>query len=194
MTDRAAGPADGATEDEESLISPELAAAVGKEMGSTRAWVEAELVRRMGMALEVEDPALEAALDSNDRSYDLPAWTIYAITRPQRMQMPGIDPWDTLMAAEELQIMIPLHLDDRLHVEQRIADVQERIGGRVGHSLFINLEWRYRRLPPRDGRDDLSASPNADSGAETIDNDAIGEEVARIRHTLTHFRNRHSGE
>ena len=162
--------------DEESLIPPELAAAVGREMGSSRAWVEAELVRRMAAAFEVRDPALDAALASNDRGYDLPAWAIYSITRPQRIETPGIDPWGTLMAAEELHLVTPLHLDDRLHIDQRIAGLQERIGGRVGHSLFIHIEWRYRRIAGR-------------AGAEHI-----GEEVARVRHTLAHFRGRHSGE
>ena len=162
--------------EEESLIPPELAAAVGREMASSRAWVEAELVRRTAAAFEVEDPELEAALAANDRTYDLPPWAIYSISRPQGIETPGIDPWSTLMAAEELHILSPLHLDDRLHVQQRIADVQERIGGRVGHSLFIHLEWRYRRMRGRPGAEE------------------IGEEVARVRHTLAHFRERHTGE
>ena len=177
---------DAASEDEESLISPELAAVVGQEMGASHAWVEAELVRRMALALEIEDPALEAALAANDCAYDLPPWTIYCISRPQRIETPGIEPWGTLLAAEELQILSPLHLGDRLDVAQQIADVQERIGGRVGHSLFISLEWRYRRMrsrPPGDAtRPDRTATED------------IGEEVARIRHTLAHFRERHTGE
>ena len=170
-----------APEDDERLIPPELAAAVGKEMGTSRARVEAELVRRMASSFDVEDPELDQALESNDRTYDLPHWAIYSITRPQRIDTPGIDPWSTLIAAEELHLVRPLHLDDRLHIDQRIADVQERIGGRVGHSLFIHLEWRYRLLrkaggDPGDGQDE------------------IGEEVARIHHTMAYFRGRHTGE
>ncbi len=162
--------------DEESLIPPELAAAVGREMEPSRARVEAELVRRMADVFEVRDAALEAALASNDRGYDLPPWAIYSITRPQRIETPGIDPWKTLIAAEELHIVTPLHLDDRLHIAQRIAGLQERIGGRVGHSLFIHIDWSYRRLEGRPG------------------NEQIGQEVARVRHTMAYFRGRHTGE
>ena len=165
-----------ASAEEESLIPPELAAAVGKEMGSSRARVDAELVRRMASAFDVEDAELEAALASNDADFDLPPWAIYCISKPQRIETPGIDPWTTLMAAEELQISRPLHLGDRLLVDQRIADLQERIGGRVGHSLFINIEWRYRL---RTGQ---------------ASNEEIGAEVAWVRHTMVHFRGRHTGD
>jgi len=178
--------------EDESLISPELSAAVGQDQGFVRASVEAELVRRMAESIEVKDAALDAALASNDHTYDLPPWTIYCITRPQRMFLPGIEPWDTLMAAEELHLTAPLHLGDRLEVAQRIADVQERVGGRVGHSLFITLEWRYARIPKRS--DDDGATPVETDHPEATDNKETGEEVARIRHTLAHFRERHSGE
>lgn len=170
-----------APEEDESLIPPELAAAVGKEMGTSRARVEAELVRRMAASFDVEDPELEQALATNDTSYDLPHWAIYSITRPQRIDTPGIDPWSTLIAAEELHLVQPLHLNDRLQIDQRIADVQERIGGRVGHSLFIHIEWRYRLLENSGGH----------SGTEQ---ETIGEEVARVHHTMAYFRGRHTGE
>jgi hypothetical protein len=174
MTETATAPPDAPAE--ESLIPPELAAAVGREMAPSRARVEAEHVRRMADVFDVDDAALEAALASNDRGYDLPPWAIYSITRPQRIETPGIDPWTTLIAAEELHIVTPLRLDDRVRIVQRIAGVQERIGGRVGHSLFIHIDWSYRRLEGRPG------------------NEQVGPEVARVRHTMAHFRGRHTGE
>jgi len=174
MTEDAAAPAD--APDEESLIPPELAAAVGREMDPSRARVEAEGVRRMADIFDVRDAALEAALASNDRAFDLPPWAIYSISRPQRIETPGIDPWNTLIAAEELHIVSPLRLDDRVHIAQRIAGLQERIGGRVGHSLFIHIDWSYRRIEGRPG------------------NEHVGPEVARVRHTMAHFRGRHTGE
>lgn len=176
-TDADAAARDSAPEaDEESLIPPELAAAVGKVTASSHARVEAELVRRMASAFDVEDADLTAALETHDRSFALPPWAIYSISKPQQIETPGIDPWTTLMAAEECELRRPLHLGDRLWVDQRIADLQERIGGRVGHSLFINIEWRYRLL---------EGEPR---------NEQIGPEVARVRHTMTHFRGRHTGE
>lgn len=178
MSERATAPE--VPEEDESLIPPELAAAVGKEMGTSRARVEAEFVRRMASSFDVEDAELDRALASNDRSYDLPPWAIYSISRPQRIDTPGIDPWSTLMAAEELQLTRLLHLDDHLHIDQRIADVQERIGGRVGQSVFIHLEWRYRLLHK--------------AGGKSGEQDEIGEEVARVRHTMAYFRGRHTGE
>ena len=155
-------------EDEASWITPALAAAIGVEGAATVATVEAELVRRLAVAFEEEDPKLTRALAGNDRSYALPPWAVHSIARPQAVAIPGIRSWDSLLAAEELQVLGAMRLDDRITISSQLADVQERIGGRVGHSLFLILEWRYSQ--------------------------ASGADVARIRHTLTHFRQRHTGE
>ena len=151
-----------------SWITPELAAAIGVEGPPAIVIVEADLVRRLAAAFEEEDPGLEKALAANDRTYPLPAWAVHSFARSQALEIPGIRAWDSLLAAEEVQIIRALHLEDQIAIRSQLADVQERIGGRVGHSLFLTLEWRYC--------------------------DASGRDMALIRHTLTHFRERHKGE
>ena len=72
------------------------------------------------------------------------------------------------MAADAWEVKADIHLGDQQTIVPRLAEIQERIGGRVGHSLFIHHEWVYTN------QDEV--------------------EVARVRRTVTHFQTRHTGE
>ena len=151
-----------------SMITPAMQAAIGREAGRFMIEIDADLVRRLAEALEVDDPGLRDALERNEIGAEVPPWAIlthYGRLRPDRV--PDA-PLRGLQAADEFTILAPIRIGDRLTVVQRLADVQERIGGRVGHSLFVHHEWSYTNQH--------------------------GEVVARTRRTRAHFKGRHSGE
>lgn len=157
-----------ADDDDESMITPAMQAAIGQEGEPLTIEINRELVRRLMEAIEEDDPALTAALESDDPHPAVPPYALLVgYTRLRQERVPDA-PGFGLMAADEMRLSAPIRIGDRLTVVPRIADVQERIGGRVGHSLFVQHEWVYT---------------NQD-----------GVEVARTRRTITHFRERHSGE
>jgi hypothetical protein len=154
--------------DDESMMTPAMESAIGKEGEAVVVEVNRELVRRLVEALEEEDESVLAAIESDDPHAEVPAYAlITAATRQRQLTVPDA-PKRGLMAADEWQIKAPIHIGDRLTIVPRIADIQERIGGRVGHSLFVHHEWVYTN------QDDV--------------------EVARIRRTITLFKEKHSGE
>lgn len=166
MTD-AAAPDDRPDEDE-SMITPAMEAEIGKPGKPVEMQISRELVRRMAEALEEDDPALLAALESDEERPEVPAWaTFIHFGRYRPRRLPGL-PKRGLMAADEMTMLAPIHVGDVLTVVARVADIRERIGGRVGHSLFVDHEWTYT---------------NQD-----------GTEVARTRRTVTFFKGTHSGE
>ena len=154
--------------DEASMITPAMQAAIGQEAGQFTIEIYADLVRRLAEALEVEDPELRAALRRGEIGAEVPPWAI--LTHYGRLRPNAVPdaPLRGLQAADEFTILGPIRLGDRLTVVQRLADVQERIGGRVGHSLFVHHEWSYTNQH--------------------------GEVVARTRRTRAHFAGKHSGE
>ncbi len=148
------------TEDADSLITPAMRAAIGREGASITRTIEAEPVLRLIIAYD-EDPAIIAAVRRGDRSVALPPYCLSTITSGEgQIQVPDLPPHQ-LLAADGWSISAPIHLGDRLTITPRLADIQERIGGRVGHSLFVHNEW---------------VCVNADR-----------EEVARMLRTMTYF-------
>ena len=102
------------------------------------------------------------------RGAEVPPWAIlthYGRLRPE--PVPDA-PERGLQAAHEFTIMGAIHIGDRLTIVPRLADIQERIGGRVGHALFVHHEWSYINQ--------------------------LGEVVAQTRRTRAHFLGKHSGE
>ncbi len=154
--------------DDESLITPAMEAAIGREGDPLTVELSRELVRRLADALEEDDPQLLAALEGDAPSPEIPHWAIFTIAARLRQQRLPDAPERGLMAADEHWMLAPIHVGDALTIVGRIADIQERIGGRVGHSLFVHHEWTYT---------------NQD-----------GVDVARSRRTTTHFNATHSGE
>ena len=155
-------------DEDESLITPAMRAAVGVEDAPIVIHISRELVRRMAEALDEDDPALLAALASGESRPEVPPWAIFTHYSKYRPGRVPDAPERGLMAADEMTMLAPVRVGDTLRVVRRVADVQERIGGRVGHSLFVHHEWTYT---------------NQD-----------GVEVARTRRTVTYFKGKHTGE
>lgn len=150
--------------DEETLITPAMRAAIGREGTPAHISIDRELVRRLAEALEEDDQALRLALtDPQAKTVAPPYALLLAISRMEQIAVPDA-PRNTLIAADEWQWFAPVYVGDALTVVPRIADVQERIGGRVGHSLFAQHEW-------------------------TCTNQH-GVLVARVRRTMTYFPER----
>ena len=154
--------------DDESLITPAMEAAIGREGTPETVEISAEQVLRLMDALEEDDAELRAAVAAGDRTVPIPTYALLTTsTRQQQMTVPDA-PQRALMAADSWSASGPIHIGDKLTIVPRLAEIQERIGGRVGHSLFIHHEWVY--------------------------SNEAGEEVARVRRTVAHFQDRHTGE
>ena len=154
--------------DDESLITPAMEAAIGSEGEPVEDTIDRERVRRLMIALDEDDAELMDAIERNDTSYAIPTYALLTTsTRQQQLSVPDT-PEHALMAADAWQVSAPIYLGDTMTIVPRVADIQERIGGRVGHSLFVHHEWVYTNQH--------------------------GVEVARVRRTVTHFQQRHTGE
>ncbi len=154
--------------DDESLITPAMEAAIGSEGEPRVVTIDKELVQRLMHALGEDDADLIAAVESGDTSYPVPTYALLTTSTSQRQLTVPDAPERALMAADAWEVKADIHLGDTMTIVPRLADISERIGGRVGHSLFINHEWVYTN------QDDV--------------------EVARVRRTVTHFKARHTGE
>ena len=155
-------------DEDESLITPAMRAAVGVEAAPILIHISRELVRRMAEALDEDDPALLAALEGGEANPEVPPWAIFVHYSKYRPARVPDAPERGLMAADEMTMLAPVRVGDTLRVVRRIADLQERVGGRVGHSLFVHHEWSYTNQE--------------------------GTEVARTRRTVTFFKGKHTGE
>ncbi len=154
--------------DDDSLITPAMEAAVGTEGEPRQVTIDKELVQRLMHALDEDDADLLAAVEAGDRSYPIPTYALLTTSTSQRQLNVPDAPERALMASDAWEVKGDIHLGDTMTIVPRLADIQERIGGRVGHSLFIHHEWVY-----------------------TNQHDI---EVARVRRTVTHFQARHTGE
>ena len=158
-----------AMSDDESLITPAMEAAIGAEGEAVTATVDADALKQLMEALEEDDQSLLDAVASGDASVPMPTYALLTMSRRQEQMSIPDAPSRALMASEAWTVSKPIHIGDELRIQPRIAEIQERIGGRVGHSLFVHHEWVYS---------------NASSG----------EELARVRRTIAHFKEQHTGE
>lgn len=157
------GARDGQAADE-SLITPAMQAAIGSEGEPVRVEISREVVRRMAEALDEDDPAILAAIDGDDPHPVVPSYALICIiSHMSEMRVPDV-PGHGLMAADDWTYLNPVRVGDRITVRPRVADIQERIGGRVGHSLFVRHEW--------------------------ICENQAGVEIARVRRTIAHYPER----
>lgn len=154
--------------DDESMITPAMEAAIGSEGEPREVTIDKELVLRLMRALDEDDEELMAAVEAGDVSHPIPTYALLTTSTSQRQLTVPDAPERALMASDAWEVKADIHLGDQMTIVPRLAEIQERIGGRVGHSLFVHHEWVYTN------QDDV--------------------EVARVRRTVTHFRQRHSGE
>ena len=154
--------------DDESMITPAMSAVIGQDDEPITVEINRELVRRLAEAIEEIEPNLLASLKRSNDQTSVPHWAIFTVTSQLRQQKPPDAPKRGLMAGDEHWMLAPIHIGDRLTIVGRIADIQERIGGRVGHSLFVHYEWTY------------------------MNQNSVN--VARSRRTVVYFKDKHSGE
>ena len=154
--------------DDESLLTPAMEAVIGQDGEPAAVEIAREVVRRMADALDEDDPAILAAIKGDDPRALVPPYALITMVYfMEQMNIPDL-PGHGLLAADEWRYSAPVRLGDRLTVAPRIADIQERIGGRVGHSLFVHHEW---------------TCTNQD-----------GEEVVRVRRTIAYYPERGDSE
>ena len=167
MSDETPQAATDESDEDESMITPAMEAEIGILGEPDTMTINRELVRGMAEALD-EDSALLAALEDEEGTPEVPGWALFTyFGRTRQRRLPDA-PKRGLMAADELTLLAPIRVGDTLTVVSKIAGMNERIGGRVGHALFVDHEWSYTN------QDDV--------------------EVARTRRTVTFFKQKHSGE
>ena len=149
--------------EDDSLITPAMQAAIGQESEPSTLRITRALVERLMDAVEDDDPRLRSALNGADPQAEVPPYVINADRIGGGPQTVPDLPNFGLLAADELEVLGPVRLGDTLTAVQRVADIQERIGGRVGQSIFVQHETRFT---------------NQD-----------GDVVARTRITIAHFIN-----
>ena len=129
------------TDEPESLITGAMAAAIGRTGEPFTRTIEQASLLRYAEAYE-EEPDLLNAIRAGDRSVPLPVYALMGQNGGQRQpwgpqHIPDL-PEHSLLAGNGWELFAPLHLGDEITVTPRVADIQERIGGRVGHSLFVH--------------------------------------------------------
>lgn len=122
---------------EESLLTPEIRAAIGRTSEPVTVVVTAKAVAR---ALETYGmpPRTFAPGDP------VPGIVTVALEADARsVESPEVLP-RSLLISNEMWFERPLRLGETLTVQQRIADISERLGGRFGYSIYIRTETEYR--------------------------------------------------
>lgn len=144
-----------------SLITAAMQAVIGRESEPSTLHIIRALVERLIDAVEDDDPQLRSALNSADSQAEVPPYVINADRIGGALLAVPDLPNFGLLAADELEVLGPVRLGDTLTAVRKVADIQERIGGRVGQSIFVQHETRFT---------------NQD-----------GNVVARTRITIAHF-------
>lgn len=114
-----------------SLITDAVRAMVGASTPPRLVTVTAETVRRVREAL-ADGPVLD--------SDDVPAAVLAVLESEQALPLPEGLPESSLVTGDEWEWRRPLRLGETLSVTARLADANERFGGRLGHSLFLRHE------------------------------------------------------
>jgi len=142
---------------EESLLTPEVRALVGR----TTAPVRVRVTRR----------SLERALDvyygRHDRAANIapgdpiPGVALAALDpEAEALNFPPVLP-DAILISNEWEFERPLRMDEELTMQAKLADITERFGGRFGYSLYVRRDVEFR--------------------------DETGEVIARSAHTMMHY-------
>ena len=150
----------------ESMITPALAAAARRTPPPFTVRLERERVARMADALEEDAPPLRAAPAADGPAPLAPPWALFTVRADLRLHTLPDLPAHGLLAAHHLEILAPFHIGETLTITSQPPDLQERIGGRIGHSLLVHHSWDYTNQR--------------------------GEPVARSRETIAYFHDRPS--
>ncbi len=119
----------------ESLLTPELLDAAGRQTPPREVTVTRELVQRVIETVEDEDPRWSGA--------GAPPYTLMAFETSAPYPEPADAPM-SLVTGDEWTLHRPLQIGDRLTYTGGIASVHERFGSRFGHNLVLRFGWTFR--------------------------------------------------
>lgn len=127
------------TVQEESLLTPEVRAFIGR-------------VAVPGAARVTPRALFRAAETYYGRPWEpvpaegepVPGIVIAALeTEGSSLAVPDVMP-NSLLISNEWQFERPLRMGEELQVQSRLADITERLGGRFGYSLYFRTEIEFR--------------------------------------------------
>jgi acyl dehydratase len=115
---------------DQSLITAELRAQVGRPLPERRITITPDLVRRVREALAGGPVA------DDDR---VPPALIFTLEDDRGPLLPGL-PESGLLTGDEWEWQRPFRVGETMTARTRLADVNERLGGRLGHALFLRYD------------------------------------------------------
>jgi acyl dehydratase len=136
--------------DEESLITPELLALVGRETPPREVAVTREMVHRVRETVAAPDLPWQG---DTAPPYVLLAFET-AIPAPELPHLP-----ESLVTGDEWTLHRPLRVGERLRMSGRLLAAHERFSGRFGHTLLLRATWTLR---------DADGTPVAELGQSLI--------------------------
>jgi len=124
---------------EGSLVSDELRSLIG----STGPEVAVEVTRAVVHRAADVFRGSRAGLTLEPGS-EVPGFVLAALEGDvPRVQVPEPLP-RSLLVANEWRFERPLRLGEELRARSRVADIRERLGGRFGHSVYVQTEVEFR--------------------------------------------------
>ncbi len=124
---------------DESLLSDEVRALVGREQVLGQVQVTPRSVRR---AIEVYTGRVPKTLPAEGE--DVPGYAIAAFEGDYESEpLPSLMP-NSLLIANEWSFERPLRMGETLEAVHVIAGISERFGGRFGYSIDTRTETQYK--------------------------------------------------
>ncbi len=124
---------------DESLLSDEVRALVGREQVLGQVQVTPRSVRR---AIEVYTGKIPKTLPAEGE--DVPGYAIAAFEGDYESEpLPSLMP-NSLLIANEWSFERPLRMGETLHAVHVVAGISERFGGRFGYSIDTRTETQYK--------------------------------------------------
>jgi len=122
---------------DQSLLTDEIRALVGRATEPREAVVTEEAVRRAVGVYGGDVPALE-------EGGIVPGFVLTGLMpEGDNIRIPNLLP-KSVLVSNEFAIARPLVLGERLMARSRIADISERLGGQFGHGLYVRSEQEFR--------------------------------------------------
>src|SRR5215207_5197722 len=124
---------------DESLITPALEARVGVLSEPLTLEVTPLVVRRLREML-----GHGSALDPRAPSPEVAPMALLVMPDAGRevSPLPGL-PQSSLVTGEEWEQRRPIRVGETLTAANRLADLSERFGSRLGHTLSVRHEWLF---------------------------------------------------
>lgn len=127
---------------EESLLTPEVRALIGKEDSPVRVRVTRRGTERAAEVYFGRPVKIDA-----QPGEDVPGYAIAALESDpvpdSAANFPSLMP-NSVLVSNEWLFERPLRMDEELFAVRRLADVTERFGGQFGYALNVRTETVYR--------------------------------------------------